>query len=363
VHCKFLWGGLFPGSVLNIVTLHRDAERHAYFATAPARPIVFEKSIDCWFVTNPRDAQALLRSGDLHVAHYAPIYESVADRSGYAFANLRFAFKHIPLCHDGPEHSASRRRLAEFLIARRAKVAPSMPQMVARRLAPLERSGEVDLMSDILMPLVSDLIGAVTETEITDELAVRRATIVFDRFIGLRKRIELDDEIGRIRAMIRRSHPDASEEDEGLRLALFVLGHDTLTGTLGETIFQVLTANSGLDLREIEFPSVPSETAVPFVERTVARSFEYAGIAFEQGQRLRIYLQPLVYSDNPVDRARLFGIGVHACLGRQLALDVWRHLTARIAQIGSRLEIVSHTIRTEDFVFTVPQNVIVRASV
>jgi hypothetical protein len=128
-------------------------------------------------------------------------------------------------------------------------------------------------------------------------------------------------------------------------------------------MFQVLSANSGLDLNQIEFPSVPSETAVPFVERIVARTFEHGGIAFEQGQRMRIYLQPLVYSDDPADRARLFGIGAHACLGRLLALDVWKHLTDRVSQIASRLEIVSHTIRTEDFVFTVPQNVIVKVSV
>lgn len=351
------------GTALNIVTLHRDEERHAYFAAVLPRPIVFEESIGCWLVTNPGDAQALLRSGHLHVANYGSIYESVAERSGYAFANLRFAFRHIPLCSDGAAHSAARRGLAEFLIARRADVAPVIPQMVIRRLASLERPGEVDLMADILAPLVTELIGAVTETEITDEMAVRRATIVFDRLIGLRKRIELDDEIGRIRAMIRRSHPDASEEVEGLRLALFVLGHDTLTGTLGETIFQVLRANSGLALREIEFPSVPSETAVPFVERTVVRPFEYADIAFEQGQRMRICLQPLVYSDDPVDRARLFGIGVHACLGRQLALDVWKHMIARLSQIDARLDVVSHTMRTEDFVFTVPQNVIVKVNV
>ena len=73
-------------------------------------------------------------------------------------------------------------------------------------------------------------------------------------------------------------------------------------------------------------------------------------------------LQSFQYSDEPSDKARLFGIGVHSCLGKQMSLDVWEKTTAALARIEGVAQIVDYAMRTSDFVFICPSRLIVRVS-
>jgi cytochrome P450 len=77
-------------------------------------------------------------------------------------------------------------------------------------------------------------------------------------------------------------------------------------------------------LNEIDYPAAPPATGVLFVERIVPEPFEYQGATFRQGERIRILLQSFQYSGNQADRMRMFGAAIHACLGRQLSLEVWK---------------------------------------
>jgi cytochrome P450 len=345
---------------MELATLHRDADRHRYFAEHAAQAIFFDKSVSCWFVTDPKDTRVLLQSPNLTVPSYTPIYDKPEIRSRHPFTHLRFAFAHIPNSSDGDHHRLHRRSLAAFLVQRRAAVAPLLPEFVGRRLAPLQRPGEVELMADVLVPLVSDVIGAVTEVEIEDDGTAQSVSMIFDRLIGLRTRIHLDNDLGRIREMIHRSRPGLSEEEEGLRLSLFIFGHDTLTGTLGESLYQLIRLNEGRRLNEIEYPPMPPETSVPFLERLVKQAFEYSGISFAEDQRIRLSLQAMAYSPNAEDRDRIFGIGMHTCLGRQLALDTWKQVVNRLSQLPLRTRVSLHKIRTTDYFFTVPQAVVIK---
>jgi cytochrome P450 len=98
---------------------------------------------------------------------------------------------------------------------------------------------------------------------------------------------------------------------------------------------------------------------VPFVERIVAEPFEYQGTTFRQGERIRILLQSFQYSGNPADRMRLFGAGIHACLGRQLSLEIWSLVTNRLAKIDARVDIRDYTLRDDDYVFAYPSRFLI----
>jgi cytochrome P450 len=346
---------------VDFLTLHRDVDRHDYFRENLAGPIFFDRAVDCWIVANPRHCEALLQSPLLAMTPYEDAYEALTHRAGRDFPNLALAFRHIPLCQNGETHRAARRRLADIISKRQAILREAIPDLVSRYFGLLEPGREVDLIAEIIDPLVTDLIGELTQTQITDTAAIVMASVVFDRMLGLKKRLRIEEDLGTIREMIRKSlGPDASEEEEGDRLALFVLGHDTLIGTLGESLYQIFRANRDRPLNEIFFPTMPIETGVPYVERVAEEAIEIGGAVIAAGDKVRLMLQSFAYSGEAADRARLFGIGMHTCLGRQMSLDIWARTTAALSVLPYSLEIMDYEMRASDYTFTRPERLLLR---
>lgn len=348
---------------MQILTLHREPSRRAFFDVAERRPVFFEKSLGSWVVSERDDAEAVLQSRAFQVVSLADAYEGFQQRAGNLFPNLIFALRHIPLGLNDEAHRDMRKRLAELIVRRRSSVAAAVPELVEKWLAPVRDGGEVELVDEVLAPLVIEFVALINETGAGDLSGCRRISLVFDRMLGMRTRLALEAEVGAARAVIRASiGPDAPEVEEGMRLALFALGNDALVGTLGESIYRLVDAHPGVPLNLIEFPEMPVETGVPFVERLVVEPVEIGGFVFEPGQRVRVLMQSFAYSPDPDDRARMFGAGVHACLGRQLALDLWRQVAARLSLMTVSAEVVEHRLRDDNYVFTCPAKLLLRIS-
>jgi hypothetical protein len=67
--------------------------------------------------------------------------------------------------------------------------------------------------------------GSVGRDYAASRRGTRDASALFDRMLGLTRRRQVDDTIAVLRAAIRkRLGPDASEEEEGWRLSMFVWG-------------------------------------------------------------------------------------------------------------------------------------------
>ena len=281
-------------------------------------------------------------------------------REGYAFPNLLFAFRYIPMCLNEADHRLARRRIAEYLAERRGVVTAAIPGIVENRIGILRKDGDVEVMRTIVDPIVKDVLGELNGVQPADRGSVRSASAIFDRMMGLKRRRALDNDLGKIRMLISRTlGATATEDDIGYRLALFVLGYDALAGTIGETLHHLFVANAGKKLSEIVYPAMPLETGVPFVERIAAEFFEHRGVSIAKGDRLRILLQSFQYAPDPADRVRMFGVGLHACLGRQLSLDLWARIAGQLSRIENRVEVLAHAFRTEDYIFTCPDKLLV----
>jgi cytochrome P450 len=346
---------------LDIITLHRDSARDAFFPELLRRSLFFDPTIKAWVASGASCCEAMLLSPHLSVSPYQRAYQDMARRhQDYVFPNLLFAFKYIPMCLDGDAHKIARRGIAEYVAARKGAVSAAAPAIVDRWFGQLAAREQIELMTDAIEPLVKDVLGTLNQTDEAGRALIRSASAVFDRMMGAKKRRELDDELAAIRDSIRRGlGPQASEDQEGFCLALFILGNDALAGTLGESLHRVFVTNSGRRLNEIDYPTTPIATGVPFVERIVAEPFEYEGTIFRQGERIRILLQSFQYSGNAADRIRMFGAGIHACLGRQLSLEVWSLITSRLAKIDARVDIQDYALRDDDYVFAYPSKFLV----
>lgn len=346
---------------MSILTLHREPTRHAYFQAPDRRPLFFEESLDCWVAADRDDVETVLQSRSFSVVALSEVYERFEETSGQRFPNLIFALRHIPLGLNDDAHRDMRRRMAELIVRRREAAAVAIPELIERWLAPVAARREVELVDEVLFPLVASFMAVVTETKTPDVSVSHRASMIFDRMIGLRTRLELEKEIGAVRGLIRASlGPDAPEVEEGLRLALFALGNDTLVGTIGESLYRVVSENEGLPLAAIPFPEMPVETGVPYVERIAGERIEIGGVMVEAGERVRVLLQSFAYSPDPADRSRIFGAGLHACLGRQLSIDLWRAITTCLSRMPVSATVVEHKLRNDNFVFTCPAKLVLR---
>jgi hypothetical protein len=335
--------------------LHRDPGRHQYFSRTESRDPFFDTVANAWIITDPAQCRELVGSSKLHPATYAGNYKILEERLGLDFSSLNFAFTHIPLCLHGDPHARARRRMSEFLASRKAALNARIPDAVATRFNAFRREGRVEVMKEVVLPLVLDIISTVIDIDISG-VDCANASLVFDKSISVSRRRKAATEITTLRDLISRHlGVNASDDDVGMRLALLILGKDTLIGTLGESLHRLLEANPGRRLVDIEYPDFPPETGVPFVERVVVTPFMLAAKNFALGESVRIFLQTFAYEGEPKSRANFFGAGPHACLGRPVSLEIWNAITALLSGIPLYATVLSYSARTTDYIFACPE--------
>jgi hypothetical protein len=343
------------------VTLHRAPDRHSHFAVGATQPPKFDPITKSWIVMEPGTCERLLASPYVRLPHYSQNDAALHNRFGIDYSNLLFAYSHIPLCLQDAAHRDARRRMAEYLSGRKALVEAHIVTTVKSHLRILGQEGEVELMREVLNPFVFSVIGSLIDLDPAGPAECHLATKIFDTSLGPRKRQRMNEELGRLREMIcAKLGPDASEEAIGLRIAFVILGRDSLIGTLGASLHNVLAANSGKRLDQMRYPGVPPETGVPFTERIVVEPFVDHQTEFQAGDRLRIYLQSFAHSGSARETQRIFGIGSHACLGKSVSLNMWRAITSYLAGIPLHADVISHALCTDDYTFLCPEHLTVR---
>jgi hypothetical protein len=290
------------------LTFHRSLDRHAVFSRGANRP-VFDSVTKAWIVTEPSCCERLLASPDTRPATYSDDYLMLEKRLGIDFSNVLLALLHIPMCLHEEQHRKARRRVAEHLAARRSDLSDRLAKSLNAHLKPLHQDGELEIVSQILEPLILSVTEPLTDIPPGVAADCRAVSTIFDKSIGPRKRQRIDAELGQMRAaIVCKLGQSVSEDAIGLRLALSVLGRDTLLGTLGESLYSVLSGGQGYRLNEIEYPQIPPETGVPYIERIAVKSFCEQQTHFNAGDRLRIYLQAFAYSGSSVHQAKIFGV-------------------------------------------------------
>ncbi len=347
---------------MDFVTLHRSDQRHAFFHEHQAASFFYAEAIQSWVLTSAADIKAVLSLPNTRAgtADAPAAYERLARDRGRPFPNIQLALSHIPLCWEGDEHTRLRRALADFLVSRRVQMAGRATEMARGLAQGFDGRTEVDLVQAFVDPLVGSFLGELLQIELEDWSPILGTTAIFDRMIGLRRRREIDDQLGTIRQAIRSSlGEDPPEAEVGRRVALFILGTDVTRAALAESLYQLLLTNPGSRLSDLPYPAVPNETGVPIVERIVEEPFEYRGHLFSRGERIRAFMQSLAYSDNAPDRLRMFGIGPHSCLGRQVSLDLWKAITETLARSASVPTIRDYVVRTDDYTFLMPHRFVV----
>ncbi len=340
-----------PSSTL----LHHAPDRRARLRDNRL-PLFFDALLNSWVIVDPRLAAAALTDARFAEVDYHDANATLARVSGLPLLNIDFTLTHNPISRDGPKHVAQRRAAARHVADHRRAAEAATMEAIAAYAGRFADAGELEVMGEVIVPMVHTVIGAMVGVPIDADETAGAMSRVFDRLGSVRRSAEADRQIGDARERLRaeRGSP-MSDEEMGAALSLWILGYDALIGTLGESLRYLFERHNGLQLSQIPFPDNPPETGVAYVARKARGDFDFAGASIKQGQRIRVTLQSSAYSDDPKQQVRMFGAGAHSCLGRPLALDLWRLLTERLRTIDLRVEFLGSKLRDQDYLFIFPE--------
>ena len=298
------------------------------------------------------EAPGVLASPEFDVVPYAGRYAALAARLGLDFGAILDMLGHIPLCLSGADHAAQRQDVARLLGETRSRVQAALPGLAARHLAPLARPGEVELMEAAVLPLVDEVIALLVgiPTGLPADTLISR---VFSQAIGVAQRRRLEAEAAGLAARLAAAFPDEAPLRRGSRLALAVLGRDALIGTVARSLHAHVAGLDGAPLSARPMPEVPSHTGVPYIDRMARADTRLGDRPVAAGEGVRCALASLE-GGAEADRLRFFGAGPHVCLGRPLALELFAAISAHVAGLSVRVEILDYRLRRDD-VFALPE--------
>lgn len=337
----------------NYLTIYRQAERDEFLAAARKSPPVFDRVTRAWIVADPDLCRELLSNPILYPAPALEHYRNMPSGFGEAFASVAFAFEHIPLSMYGEHHSEARRRASTFIASRHHAIRAWAENNLPGHLRVFAQSGRIELMGEVIKPLVRELFATLVDTDLPDRLALDHVSEVFDKSIGMSRRVRVEADMAQLEAHLRMRLGEIGEDEIGMRLGLLVVGKDALVGTLAESMAQLLRDNVDVPLDQVAFDKMPHRTAVPFVERIASGPVSVAGLELAEGDRVRVGLQ--TYGHGPAsEHHRYFGAGAHACLGRPLSLELWSAVVAILSRLTSRVRLLDYQLAMDSYVFIVP---------
>lgn len=272
-------------------------------------------------IAEPALIVELLRSPRAEILHIEDMLGAVERAYHIAFPNVRFAARHLPLFLAGDAHAARRKRFSKYLAGRLPELEEALTGLIDRHLAPLRDKGNVELVSSVTGPLVREISAMLAGCPVPKEMSSLELLDLFALNKSLARLKDLESRTGKALAFLAREKED--EDLLGCRFTAWVMGLETLLTMLTEGVMGGLGDHRGGPGGHAVLPAVPVETGVPISYRRASADFELAGHAFKAGDLLRLQLQVLGYSDGAPDRARIFGAGEHACVGKQISLRIW----------------------------------------
>lgn len=337
------------------LTFHRHDGRDAFHQTGPRRPI-FDRRARLWLVTDPVDCVALLTTMPVEMPPTQT--EKLQERTELDLApfldfNKRFVFNLV-----GEDHQRARRGIAEYIASRRKEIRAWFEVDLARFFSPLGRPGRVEVMAEIMRPMMLDFLSTFIGVDMR-EIDVELASKLFDNSMRLKVRMEgIERFIDAMRYLSRETGLDIESDQLHLLALMTMFAKDSLTYTFGESLRWELLQAPGKPFRDMVFKESPPVGGVPFVERQVAAPFRLGGEDFLPGQRVRAYIQAFQYYDDMMQTHRYFGAGAHVCPGRALSVEFWRTITSTLQGFRTLAGIASYEVDDTTNVFVGPKTLL-----
>jgi len=270
------------------------------------------------------------------------------------------ALHHIPLANEGETHARLRKDMAQLVASQVKGAKRHLATYIRATVTNVCQSGaRVDLVESLIRPIADTffafLLGMDLPDKESDGVSVSQ---IFDRFLGLNRR----KAIAKKAYDILKTFSGAAERlktSPDYALAVTIIGHDSLVGSLGGSLLKVLKDGAGKRLSELSFPQSMPATGVPYVERLARRDCRIDGMTVRAGERVRLFLDATLSEARPEPRL-LFGKGRHSCIGEDISLWIWQSLSAELSRLPLRFSIQTVRQRKRDYVFSYYSSLVVQ---
>jgi cytochrome P450 len=304
------------------------ARREAFESCEPK--IWWERSLfPMLVITDPAVGAEVMRSTDFIVPDLRVLVREIQRRQPQSLEHLQPMLELLPVFLENESHARIRKILGPFLSAKLRDIEPKLPGIIGGLLDGLPRGGEADLLSGFLVPLTREVFSILVERELTDEVMGLALGRMFDAKQTLAALSRLDQMMQRAIAFL--DTKSSADDDFICRLNCIIFGIDNVMSTLAENIMVAFQASNGVTPAKL--PAYPAEVMLSSTIRHAIKPTEIAGHRVEPSDLIRIHLAPFAYSTDKALNAAVFGLGRHACIGKQLSLSIWKHL---VEQFNSR---------------------------
>jgi hypothetical protein len=242
---------------------------------------------------------------------------TVKAKYGLELPHVDYACSVIPMLVRGDVHAAVRKSFALFLAGRLAELDQRLHALVKASLAPFGRKGRVDIVAQVVNPLVRGVFSTFLGSEMPSEfLTIHVIEILTFKALVAHLR-SLEARLGKMLSYLRAT--TSGEDEIACKLICLVFGVDSVSMMLTESLVMALRATPAA----ARLPDYPRETGVPVLQRVANRDFEIDGHKFAAGDLIRLQMQSLGYSEHADHRKVIFGAAAHTCLGKHVSLRIW----------------------------------------
>jgi cytochrome P450 len=304
--------------------IHSAEDRHAVFAEGMPGIWREDDLLRMWVVTDAGLVVRILRSPFTAISDLNEVLAAVKAKHGIELPSVDYACGVLPvLVHDNV-HPEIRRKFATFLAGRLSELDSKLPDIMRSSLAPLTRKGSVDIIAQVVNPLIQKVFSIFLQSDMPSEFLTIHVTEILSFKATVSHLKTLDARIGKTLAYLRATTSD--EEEVGWKFICLVFGVDSVAMMLAESLVMALRQIDPAHPAPARLPEFPVETGVPVSHRRAKVDFEIDGHRFAAGDLIRLQMQALGYSALAENRKFIFGGGAHSCLGKQVSLRIWEAL-------------------------------------
>jgi cytochrome P450 len=316
--------------------LHSAERRHAAFARLSPPVWLENELLPMWVVADPALIVQILRSPLTTLSDLNDVLKAVEARYSVQFPNVGYACRVLPVLVSDDVHPELRGQFATFLAGRLAEFDGQLPSLVKSCLAPLVRKGRLDIVAEVINPLVQRIFSILLQSRMPAEFLTLHVTEILSFKATVSHLRNLDVRIAKALAYLRGT--TTGEEEIGWKFICLVFGIDTLAMMLTESVVVALRGADGA----AKLPEFPKETGVPVSHRRVKSDISIGGHAFAEGDLIRLQMQALGYSSMAENRKFIFGAGAHSCVGKQLSLRVWEAFKREFDGLDLRARVLDY---------------------
>jgi hypothetical protein len=328
--------------------LHSAEDRHAVFAGLAPRVWREDDLLRMWIVADPQVIQEILRRPEAALMDLGEILAAVKAKFGVELANVEYACKVLPVLVQEDVHPAIRKQFAAFISGCLAELDAQLPDIMKSSLSPLRRKGGVDLLAEVVNPLIQRTFSIFLKSDMPAEFLTLHVTEILSFKAMVAHLKKLDDRIATVLSHLRAT--TANEEEVGWKFTCLVFGLHTVTMMLAESIVAALRTSEATGQPAAKLPDFPVETGVPVSHRRAKADFQVAGHNFAAGDFIRLQMQALGYSSVSEDRRFIFGTGVHSCLGKHVSLRIWDAFRREFDAVNVTARVIDYRLAPSHYI-------------